>query len=83
MPDHVHLMLSFPDVPTFANIVGDWKRWQTVRHKIEWQENFFDHRIRGEESDKWKGEYIFHNPVRAGFVERPENWPYFWIPEAH
>jgi putative transposase len=83
MPDHIHLMLSFPDVPTFANIIGDWKRWSAIRHKIGWQENFFDHRIRNEDNDKWKGDYIFNNPVRAGLADRPEDWPYFWIPGAY
>ena len=82
MPDHVHFMLSFPDVTTFSNIVGDWKRWITTRHKIQWQENFFDHHVRNEDNDKWKGDYVFNNPVRAGFVESPEDWPYFWNPEA-
>ena len=51
MPDHVHFMLNFPDVPTFSNIVGDWKRWLATRHNIRWQENFFDHRVRNEDND--------------------------------
>ena len=44
-------MLNFPDVPTFSNIVGDWKRWLATRHNIRWQENFFDHRVRNEDND--------------------------------
>ncbi len=34
MPDHVHFLLSFPDVKTFSPIIGDWKRWLTLRHKV-------------------------------------------------
>jgi REP element-mobilizing transposase RayT len=83
MPDHVHLMLNFPDVPAFSPIVGDWKRWTTRRLKISWQEDFFDHRVRNEDNDKWTGDYIFHNPVRAGLVEKPEEWPYHWIPTVY
>ena len=69
MPDHVHLLLSFGEVDLYSKIIGDWKRWVAVHYGIEWQENFFDHRVRNEDNDKWKGDYIFNNPVRAGFVK--------------
>jgi REP element-mobilizing transposase RayT len=82
MPDHVHFLLSFPDGPSYSVVVGDWKRWLKRHHKIVWQENFFDHRIRGEEQDRWKADYIQHNPVRAGLVDRWEDWPYKWLPES-
>jgi len=82
MPDHIHLILSFRDIASFAPVIGDWKRWLTVRQKIRWQENFFDHRLRRDESLGQKADYILHNPVRAGFVERFEDWPYIWISEA-
>jgi len=81
MPDHVHLLMSFPDIPAFSPLIGDWKRWLTVREKILWQENFFDHRLRNEESFGQKADYILHNPVRAGFVKEAKNWPYVLMPE--
>jgi hypothetical protein len=40
------------------------------------QEGFFDHRIRSNESAEEKRQYILMNPVRAGLVARPEDWPY-------
>ena len=40
MPDHIHLILSFPDIASFSPVIGDWKRWLTMRQKIQWQENF-------------------------------------------
>jgi REP element-mobilizing transposase RayT len=79
MPDHIHLIVSFPDVPSLAKIVGDWKRWLNVKHAITWQENFFDHRIRNE-TDRSKGEYILQNPVRAGLVTHAKDWPWVWTP---
>lgn len=82
MPDHVHFILSFPDVPSFSPLIGDWKRWLTMRQKIQWQENFFDHRLRGDESLRHKADYILHNPVRAGYVEKFEDWPYIWMSET-
>jgi hypothetical protein len=43
---------------------------------------FFDHRLRRDESFGQKADYILHNPVRAGFVEKIEDWPYIWISEV-
>jgi len=81
MPDHVHLLLSFRDVPSFATIVGDWKRFLATRHGIKWQENFFDHRLRNDENLGQKGEYVLQNPLRAGLVKQAQDWPYTWMPE--
>ncbi|MCE0498916.1 MAG: hypothetical protein LV481_13330 [Methylacidiphilales bacterium] len=80
MPDHVHLLLSFPDMPSFAKVMGDWKRWLAIHHAISWQENFFEHRLRKEESLMQKGDYILQNPVRAGLVKEAKDWPYVWMP---
>ena len=80
MPDHVHFLLSFPDIPNYSRTVGEWKKWLVKRCNISWQENLFDHRIRNEEHDRWKADYILHNPVRAGLVEKWEDWPYKWMP---
>jgi len=79
MPDHVHLLLSFPETLSFARIIGDWKGWLNRHHSISWQENFFDHRLRDEENFEQKAEYILHNPVRAHLVSAAKDWPYTWI----
>jgi len=77
MPDHIHMIVSFPDVPSLSRIVGEWKHWLSHKHQISWQENFFDHRIRSE-TDRNKGDYILENPVRAGLVAKAEDWPWVW-----
>jgi hypothetical protein len=41
-----------------------------------WQEGFFDHLIRNAESYAGKWEYVYQNPVRAGLVNDPKEWPY-------
>jgi REP element-mobilizing transposase RayT len=48
---------------------GDQMPWR-------WQEGCFDRLLRSDESlsDKW--EYLRQNPVRAGLVEHPDDWPY-------
>jgi hypothetical protein len=36
-------------------------------------------RLRSDESFCQKVEYIRHNPVRAGIVSEPEDWPYVYL----
>lgn len=89
MPDHVHLLLSvlrdergwpFPLVEIMQSLKG------STAHRINkllrrsgpvWQEESFDHVLRSDESLKAKCEYIRQNPVRAGLVEKPED--YRWL----
>ena len=80
MPDHIHLLLNFPGDKSLARTLGEWKGWLGRYHGISWQRNFFDHRIRNEEQEHWKSEYILNNPVRAGLVANWQDWPYLWMP---
>jgi REP-associated tyrosine transposase len=41
-----------------------------------WQEEFFDHVLRSNESYSQKWEYVKENPVRAGLVKKSEDWPF-------
>ena len=82
MPDHVHLMLSFPHTDQrMQTVVSKWKEWTAKTLKISWQRDFFEHRLRKEESLREKADYILANPVRAGLVEKAEDWPYVFIAE--
>jgi len=83
MPDHVHLLLSFPPDKIVAQVVGLWKRGLAKSHGILWQRNFFEHRLRNDENIQNKADYILRNPVRAGLVDGWQKWPYVWIPEAY
>jgi len=80
MPDHVHALLSFPpsDKP-LRLVISKWKEWTAKQVAIEWQQDFFEHRMRGEESRREKAGYILANPVRAGLVARPEEWPFVYF----
>ena len=84
MPDHVHFFASpaAEEAKTLSGFVGGWK-YRTQRRirqdglpRFAWQREFFDHLLRSDESygDKW--EYVRLNPVRAGLVARPEDWPF-------
>ncbi len=41
-----------------------------------WQRRFWEHHIRDEADYRAHLEYCWMNPVKHGFVERPEDWPY-------
>jgi putative transposase len=83
MPDHVHLLVSFPETEKRMQIiVSKWKEWTAKTLKIEWQRDFFEHRLRQEESFREKADYILANPVRAGLAKEPEEWPYVFIAES-
>lgn len=84
MPDHIHLFAGFshasPSISQWikalkGNLAHELRK--TSGERTHWQKTFFDHVIRLRESyreNKW--EYVRMNPVRAGLVARPEDWPY-------
>jgi REP-associated tyrosine transposase len=82
MPDHVHLFAAFPHdiaLPTWVqslrNIIGK-KLLQLEIHKPHWQEGFFDHLLRNQESYSEKWEYVRMNPVRVKLCDTPGAWSY-------
>jgi len=76
MPDHLHALMVFPDAQDLTAVVRDWKRYTARKEGIRWQRDFFDHRIRNDESLKEKWNYVAQNPIRAGLVLSPDDWPY-------
>ena len=80
MPDHIHLLITFGSADArIQTVVSKWKEWTAKSLGIRWQRDFFEHRLRKEESWRQKADYILANPVRAGLVQRWENWPYVLI----
>ena len=80
MPDHMHMIVSFPQSgKRMQTVVSKWKEWTAKSLKIEWQRDFFEHRLRRDENRREKADYILANPVRAGLVGKEEDWPYVFI----
>jgi len=80
MPDHVHALLSFPPSgKPLRLVVSKWKEWTAKQLGIDWQGDFFEHRLRREESRREKADYILANPVRKGLVARAEDWPFVYF----
>ena len=82
MPDHLHLVLtgepSDSSLPRFVQAFKSLGVRESWRHDIKslWQKGFYDHLLRGSESMDAAAWYVFLNPVRAGLVQRAEDWPH-------
>jgi REP element-mobilizing transposase RayT len=83
MPTHVHLFGRFSE-GDFKKILEDFKRW-TGRQAAAitgeepqrfWQREWFDHWSRSEQEDEKIVHYIRNNPVKAGLVSAPSQWPF-------
>ena len=81
MPDHIHLFCAPGVIP--PRPLGLWVRfWKSSLCKALkaeegtlWQPNFWDTQLRQHESYATKWEYVRANPVRAGLVANPDDWP--------
>ena len=63
MPDHLHALISFPPSgKPLQQVVSQWKEWTAKRHGIVWQRDFFEHRLRQDESRREKADYILRIP---------------------
>jgi REP element-mobilizing transposase RayT len=83
MPDHIHLFVVLPPdgimleqwIQSLRSILGK-TLLRIGFQKPHWQEGFFDHVLRSSESYSQKWDYVRMNPVRAGLVQTPEEWPF-------
>ena len=60
-------------------VMSKWKEWTAKSLRIDWQRDFFEHRLRRDESYREKADYILLNPLRAGLVQKVEDWPYVFV----
>jgi REP element-mobilizing transposase RayT len=82
MPDHVHLFVRGSQVFRLGPWVGLLKQALAKAAQLSraekqlWEEGFFDHILRSDESYAQKWSYVRKNPLRAGLVKSVEDWPY-------
>lgn len=76
MPDHLHGLCRISRRANVTQVLGEFKRDLSYRIKTAWQKGSFDHRIRSHPAYWEKLDYILMNPVRAGYVTNPLDWPY-------
>jgi putative transposase len=84
MPEHVHLLVSEPEVKILAKALQALKisvarremRYHDKDDATLWQKRYYDHNVRTCESFVEKLRYIHRNPVKRGLVGNPEDWPW-------
>jgi|CZKD01.1.fsa_nt_gi putative transposase len=83
MPEHVHLLVSEPQVANPSTVVQAVKLGLARRvleripsetpHHI-WQSRFYDFNLWSQRKEIEKLKYMHRNPVVRGLVEKPEEW---------
>ena len=83
MPEHVHVLLTEPEVKTVAEVIKSWKLSVTLRQPVRpfWEQRYYDFNVRTETKRVEKLRYTHRNPVKRGLVQRPEDWR--WSSFAH
>ncbi|MEI6862115.1 MAG: transposase [Verrucomicrobiota bacterium] len=87
MPNHVHILIGHQAGCTLSEIVQSWKSYTAkviLRHCANgqfpgnhvWQADYWDRFIRNERHYASTVDYIHNNPVKAGLVTRPQDWPW-------
>jgi len=82
MPDHVHLLLQgIREDSDLTSFVQSWNttmgfRWRRLHSGPLWQTGYYDHVLRAEDTRLGVARYVLLNPVRAGLVERAEDYPF-------
>ncbi len=82
MPDHLHLLVEATTRDAdLLSLVRDFKQrtgfaFKHLTGKPLWQDGFHDHVLRGDECVRRVARYLLANPVRAGLVRHPLEWPF-------
>ena len=85
MPDHLHLLVQLGERLSVGRVVAKFKSATTVtlREKgLDWQRNFFEHRLRPTDKADLYARYIFMNPYRAGLLAANDVWPWWRLNES-
>ncbi len=86
LPDYIHCIWTLPE-----NDSDFSTRWRLIKRDFSsrmsaplstrgekkiWQRRFWEHLIRDESDLQSHMDYIHYNPVKHGYVRRPEEWKY-------
>lgn len=91
LPNHMHMVWTLPEGDSdysvrwsiikarfSIQIEAGRKRQSHIsrREKAIWQRRFWEHHIRDREELNAYIQYCYINPVKHGYTETPEDWPY-------
>ena len=78
MPTHVHLLVSEPKDHKLSTAIQVLKqRFSRTRVEQEvWEPRYYDFNVYSDRKIKEKLDYMHDNPIRAGLVVTPSEWPW-------
>ena len=85
MPDHVHLFFTLGERLALSQAVArlKTKTQSLVRAQgVDWQNNFYDHKVLQGDSVETIIRYIYLNPFRSGLLQSNETWAHFYCCDA-
>jgi type I restriction enzyme R subunit len=72
MPNHVHVLVAFPDITSMLKQCTSWKMYSAtqINRRMKrtgrfWQQDSFDHLVRSPEQFDFLRKYIRENPHKA------------------
>jgi putative transposase len=83
MPDHLHLLVTAEtgqgDLNRFMRLAKQTSGYAFALSKGSrlWQSGYHDRVLRDDEDYLTVVAYMVANPIRAGLVDRAEDWPYW------
>ena len=91
MPDHIHTVFKLEQGQTLSRIMMSFKGYtgRKIKQLITsvdqqqdpshiWQDQYYDHSIRKNESYQEIIKYCLYNPVRKSLVNKPQEYPFWW-----
>ena len=82
MPDHLHLLAEgqddCSDLVKFVTLLKQRTSFAYRRHHPDrlWQKGYFEHVVRDDEVTQTVATYVLENPLRAGLVKEPLDYPF-------
>jgi REP element-mobilizing transposase RayT len=82
MPDHLHLLIEGTsedsDLLAFVHVMKQRTAYEYRRSRgaTLWQKGYYEHVVRDDEATLDIARYVLANPVRAGLVAEPRDYPF-------
>ena len=80
MPDHLHLLIVLGERLALGRTISRLKSKTSAKMRetgIEWERDFFDHKLRADDSVLPLFLYLYLNPYRSDLITADQMWPHF------
>ncbi len=80
MPDHIHMVITLGEKLSLPEVVRSFKGPLTRflrTHGLQWQDGYYERRLRTSDRLLPIFLYIFLNPYRARLAQPGEKWPWY------